>query len=61
MDKKMHKALIIASEKAVLIDNGGRRFGGERRIFDYNGYLPERRSGAERRSVADRRKKDRLP
>ena len=57
----MHKAQNIASEKALLMDNGGRRFGGERRIFDYNGYLPERRTGSERRSGVDRRKKGRLP
>lgn len=56
----MHKAQIIESQKVVLWDNGGRRFNSERRIFNYNGYLPERRSGNERRSGVDRRKKDRL-
>lgn len=61
MDEKMHKAQNVARERPVLIDNGGRRFGGDRRVFDYNGYLPERRSGKERRSGNDRRKSIRLP
>jgi hypothetical protein len=57
MDKIMHKAQDTTPEKTVLIDNGGRRFGRDRRIFIYYGYLPERRSGDERRSGLDRRKK----
>ena len=61
MDKKMHKAQRMAPERTVLIDNGGRRFGSDRRVFEYNGYLPERRSGKDRRSGTDRRKSVRLP
>lgn len=37
-------------------DNGGRRSGMDRRIFVYTVYLPERRSGKERRANSDRRK-----
>ena len=57
----MHKAQITETAKLCLIDNGGRRFGKDRRIYTYNGYLPERRSGEERRSGLDRRQKPRFP
>ena len=56
----MHAANAIAVKKMALIDNGGRRFGDDRRLYAYNGYLPERRSDADRRSGADRRTKPRL-
>jgi hypothetical protein len=36
-------------------DNGGRRWGIERREFSYTFYVPERRRGSERRNVSDRR------
>jgi hypothetical protein len=36
-------------------DNGGRRTGIERRQFSYSVYIPERRSGKERRREQDRR------
>lgn len=39
-----------------LRDNGGRRTGLDRRQFSYTGYLPERRSGRDRRQQFDRRK-----
>ncbi|MFH1527928.1 MAG: hypothetical protein ABIG69_14955 [Bacteroidota bacterium] len=39
-----------------ILDNGGRRSDVERRKFSYTNYLPERRSGEDRRSSADRRK-----
>jgi hypothetical protein len=39
-----------------LRDNGGRRTGLDRRQFSYSGYLPERRSGEDRRRQFDRRK-----
>jgi hypothetical protein len=39
-----------------LRDNGGRRSGLDRRQFSYSGYLPERRSGKDRRYGPDRRK-----
>jgi hypothetical protein len=37
-------------------DNGGRRTGIERRQFSYSVYIPERRSGEERRQEQNRRK-----
>ena len=40
-----------------LKDKGGRRAGQDRRLFFYAAYLPERRSGKERRSCEDRRLK----
>jgi len=49
----------IQTEKKARIDNGGRRMGEDRRVFAYSNYLPERRSGKERRSGADRRRKPR--
>lgn len=36
-------------------DNGGRRWGIERRRFAYTSCIPERRCGQERRSGQDRR------
>ena len=51
----MHAAHAIATKKMILIDNGGRRFGDDRRLYSYNGCLPERRSGDDRRSGMDRR------
>jgi hypothetical protein len=43
----------------MLPDNGGRRLGIERREFSYDQYIPERRSGKDRRSGLDRRLKPR--
>jgi len=43
------------------MDNGGRRGGLERRTFSYSHYIPERRSGSDRRCGEDRRRKRRLP
>lgn len=42
---------------AYVLDNGGRRFGIDRRKFSYTNYFPERRSGEDRRSGVDKRKK----
>lgn len=56
----MHAAEAALLKKPILVDNGGRRINGERRLYTYNGYLPERRSGGERRSGKDRRVKPRL-
>ena len=42
---------------SIANDNGGRRFGFERREFSYFLYIPERRSGKDRRSGTDRRGK----
>ncbi|MEE8554195.1 MAG: hypothetical protein V3S72_12920 [Desulfobacterales bacterium] len=41
----------------VVIDNGGRRSGIERRIFLYSIHIPELRSGKDRRISIDRRNK----
>ena len=43
---------------ANIDDNGGRRLEIERRQFSYSEHIPERRSGKDRRSVADRRDED---
>ena len=42
--------------KYMLIDNGGRRTGGDRRNYSYSIHLPERRESKDRRSGDDRRK-----
>jgi hypothetical protein len=36
-------------------DNGGTRFGNDRRKFQYTDYIPEKRSGRDRRKGFDRR------
>jgi hypothetical protein len=36
-------------------DNGNRRLDMDRREFSYTAYLPERRSGKDRRGVSDHR------
>ena len=36
-------------------DNGGTRFGTERRKFHYTAHIPEKRSGRDRRRGFDRR------
>jgi hypothetical protein len=56
----MYAAEVMITEKMMLIDNGGRRIEDDRRLYSYNGYLPERRSGEDRRSGLDRRAKSRL-
>jgi hypothetical protein len=38
-----------------MADNGGTRFGTERRKFQYTAYIPEKRSGRDRRKGFDRR------
>ena len=40
----------------ILLDNGGRRSGGDRRNYSYSMHIPERRSGKDRRSGNDRRR-----
>jgi len=45
---------------SALHDNGGRRWGIERRRFEYTSCIPERRGGQERRSGQDRRHLPRL-
>jgi len=46
-------------EQLVIIDNGGRRSGGDRRNYSYTLHIPERRSGNDRRSGTDRRRSTR--
>ncbi|WDN90249.1 hypothetical protein BuS5_03220 [Desulfosarcina sp. BuS5] len=52
----------IANAMALIIDNGGRRLGFDRRQFYYTDYTPprrgdiDRRNGLDRRSGLDRRK-----
>ena len=38
-----------------MADNGGTRFGIDRRKFQYTDYIPEKRSGRDRRKGFDRR------
>ena len=45
--------------RRILHDNGGRRSGIERREFNYDEYIPERRADCDRRSGLDRRLKPR--
>jgi hypothetical protein len=40
----------------MLIDNGGRRTGGDRRNYSYSIHLPERRDRQDRRCGSDRRR-----
>jgi hypothetical protein len=44
----------------ILPDNGGRRLGIEKREFNYDEYIPEKRSGEDRRSGKDRRRNSRV-
>jgi hypothetical protein len=43
-------------EQLVILDNGGRRSGGDRRNYPYTLHIPERRAGQDRRDGGDRRK-----
>ena len=47
-------------ERFRLKENGGRRLGIDRRRYSYTLYIPERRSGQDRRVGKDRRKTPRL-
>ncbi len=38
-----------------ILDNGGRRIGNDRRQSSFQFHFPERRSGTDRRVLADRR------
>ena len=52
----------VKKERAtMMMIQGDRRLGIERRMFDYSGYYPERRKDKERRSGAERRNKAALP
>jgi len=50
--------MLQKTEKDIRFDSDkcGQRSGIERRMFSYTLHIPERRSGIERRSGADRRK-----
>ena len=41
--------------ESKMADNGGTRFGTDRRKFQYTAYIPEKRSGRDRRKGFDRR------
>jgi len=51
----MEKNEIDILEQLVILDNGGRRSGGDRRNYSYTLHIPERRSGEDRRNGSDRR------
>jgi hypothetical protein len=44
-----------SEKKLRIIDNGGNRVAPERRQLEYTAYIPERRSGRDRRRGFDRR------
>ena len=52
----MEKNEIDILEQLIILDNGGRRSGGDRRNYSYTLHIPERRNGPDRRSGTDRRK-----
>jgi hypothetical protein len=52
----MVKNEIDILEQLIILDNGGRRSGGDRRNYSYTLHIPERRDGPDRRSGTDRRK-----
>ena len=59
-DKTLRKDGEVEEEPSYMIYNvrekGDRRSGIDRRLFLYESYIPERRSGTERRGNPDRRK-----
>lgn len=52
----MEKNEIDILEQLVILDNGGRRSGGDRRNYSYTLHIPERRNGHDRRNGGYRRK-----
>jgi len=63
--KKDHRMSTVANdsmvatnpyEKFKMVDNGGRRSGGDRRNYSYSIHLPERRAKSDRRAAKDRRR-----
>ena len=52
----MEKNEIDILEQLIILDNGGRRSGGDRRNYSYTLHIPERRNGPDRRNGTDRRK-----
>jgi len=49
------RATYMAVNELIVVDNGGSRLGIDRRNFEYSAYIPERRSGRDRRKGFDRR------
>lgn len=49
------RATYMAVNELIMVDNGGTRLGIDRRNFEYSAYIPERRSGRDRRKGFDRR------
>ena len=47
--------VLLTKITTPIFDNGGRRLGLEMRQFTYFAYIPERRSGEDRRRIPDRR------
>ena len=47
--------MIEKKQNDTSTDNGGRRSGGDRRMYSYTLHVPERRDGADRREGKDRR------
>jgi len=45
----------IRAMAILLIDNGGRRLGVDRRQFSYTNHIPDRRRGHDRRTALERR------
>jgi hypothetical protein len=61
MAGKNYKIDVADSEdQTILKDNGGRRFGVDRRSFSYSLHIPERRSHNDRRKGENRRKTNRI-
>ena len=54
-DGRIIRGLTTLMRENELLDNGGRRTGGDRRVFAYAMHIPERRSGVDRRDGTDRR------
>ena len=49
------RSLIYIQKELKMTDNGGAQSGNDRRKFQYTAYIPERRSGRDRRKGFDRR------
>ena len=56
MESCAASTMIEKKQNGTSTDNGGRRSGGDRRIYSYTLHVPERRDGADRREGKDRRK-----
>ena len=52
-EKKIEKVVIM--DRKILLDNGGRRSGIDRRRFSYAVHIPERRSSIDRRKGLEKR------